>query len=334
LSGFEIAVSASKQHADDRETEAQAAVASTAQLLRRYWQPRYWGGWLFIAWLKLTALLPWRIAVGLHLRLGRALWHLMPRARRVVIRNLEICFPQRTPADIEAIARRQFENIGATLAEIGLAWFGTAPRTRPPVRVEGLENLRAALAQGRGVILYTGHFTTLEIATQFLKPLMPLFAFMYTPRNNPVINAMQTRGRERTGHVSLPSSSIRGLLRQLKRNAVVWYAPDLAYVSGSAELVPFFGELAMSNTGTSRLARVSGAAVVPLYFRRLDGGAGYLLRFAPALDAFPTDDLREDTRRLTAVLEEFIRECPDQYLWTHRKFKNRGAGLPDLYARR
>ncbi len=325
---------ASERHADGRETDSQTAAASTAQLLRRYWQPRHWPGWLFIAWLKLTALLPWRIAVGLHLVLGRALWYLLPRPRRVVLRNLEICFPEYTAAEIETLARRQFRNMGATLGEIGLAWFGAAPRSRPPVQVEGLEHLHAALAKGRGVILYTGHFTTLEIATQFLKPLIPLFAFMYTPRNNPVIDAMQTRGRERTGHVSMPSSSIRGLLRQLKHNAVVWYAPDLAYVSGSAELVPFFGELAMTNTGTSRLARLSGAAVVPLYFRRLDGGAGYLLRFSPALANFPTDDLREDTRRLTTVLEEFIRECPDQYLWTHRKFKNRGAGLPDLYALR
>jgi KDO2-lipid IV(A) lauroyltransferase len=114
----------------------------------------------------------------------------------------------------------------------------------------------------------------------------------------------------------------------------VWYAPDLAYVSSSAELVPFFGEPAMTNTGASRLARLSGATGVPLYFRRLDGAAGYLVRFAAPLPDFPTDDVREDTRRLTAVLEGFIRECPEQYFWTQRKFKNRGPGLPDLYARR
>jgi KDO2-lipid IV(A) palmitoleoyltransferase len=75
-----------------------------------------------------------------------------------------------------------------------------------------------------------------------LKPLIPLFAFMFTPRNSPVLDAMQTRGRLRTGHVPLPSTAIRGLVRQLQRNAVVWYAPDLAYVSSSAQLVPFFGE--------------------------------------------------------------------------------------------
>ena len=313
--------------------EPGSAALDTPQLLRRYWQPRHWSAWLFILWLKLTALLPWRATVALHSELGRALWRLLPRSRHVMLRNLEICFPQLAAADIETLGRRHFRNLGASIGEVALAWFGTAPWTRPPVRVEGIEHLHAALARGRGVILFTGHFTPVEIATQFLKPLIPLFAFMFTPRNSPVLDAMQTRGRLRTGHVPLPSTAIRGLVRQLKRNAVVWYAPDLAYVSSSAQLVPFFGEPAMTNTGASRLARLSGAAVVPLYFRRLDGGAGYLLRFTAPPESFPSGDVLEDTRRLTAVLEGFIRECPEQYFWTQRKFKNRGAGLPDLYAR-
>ena len=325
-------MSAPEQHAAASETRSTAL--GTAHLLRHYWQPRHWGAWLFILWLKVTAFLPWRATVALHSWLGRALWYLLPRSRHVMLRNLEICFPQLTPAEIEALARTHLRNLGASIGEVALAWFGTAPWARPPVRVEGIEHLNAALARGKGVILFTGHFTSVEIATQFLKPLIPLFAFMFTPRNSPVLDAMQTRGRLRTGHVPLPSTAIRALVRQLKRNAVVWYAPDLAYVSSSAALVPFFGEPAMTNTGASRLARLSGAAVVPLYFRRLEGGAGYLLRFTPPPENFPSDDVFEDTRRLTAVLEGFIRECPEQYFWTQRKFKNRGAGLPDVYARR
>ncbi len=324
-------MSASDQHATSPDPGG--AALSTPQLLRRYWQPRHWSAWLFVLWLKVTALLPWRATVALHFELGRALWYLLPRSRHVMLRNLEVCFPRLTAAEVEALAREHLRNLGASIGEVALAWFGTAPWTRPPVRVEGIEHLQGALARGRGVILFTGHFTSVEIATQFLKPLIPLFAFMFTPRNSPVLDAMQTRGRLRTGHVPLPSTAIRGLLRQLQRNAVVWYAPDLAYVSSSAELVPFFGEPAMTNTGASRLARLSGATVVPLYFRRLDRGEGYLLRFTPSLENFPSDDVLEDTRRLTAVLEGFVRECPGQYFWTQRKFKNRGAGLPDLYAR-
>ena len=327
-------MSAPEQRATGREPQDATDGPSTSELLRRYWQPRHWSAWLFILWLKLTALLPWRATVALHYELGRSLWYLLPRSRRVMLRNLEVCFPQLPPAEIEALARKHFRNLGASIGEVALAWFGSAPWARPPVRVEGMEHLKAALAHGRGVILFTGHFTSVEIATQFLKPLIPRFAFMFTPRNSPVIDAMQTRGRLRTGHVPLPSTAIRALVRELQRNAAVWYAPDLAYVSNSAELVPFFGEPAMTNTGASRLARLSGATVVPLYFRRLAGGAGYLLRFAAPPPGFPSDDVVEDTRRLSAVLEDFIRECPEQYFWTQRKFKNRGPGLPDLYARR
>jgi Kdo2-lipid IVA lauroyltransferase/acyltransferase len=324
-------VSASGSPAAGRDSGG--APAGTWRLLRTYWQPRHWPAWSFILWLKLSALLPWRLTVALHYELGRALWYLLPRSRRVMLRNLEVCMPQLSAAEAEALARRHFRNLGASMGEVALAWFGTAPWTRPPVRVEGLEHLNAALAKGRGVILYTGHFTPVEIATQFLKPLIPLFAFMFTQRNSPVLDAMQARGRLRTGHVPLPSTAIRGLVRELKRNAVVWYAPDLAYVSNSAQLVPFFGEPAMTNTGASRLATLTGATIVPLYFRRLDGGEGYLVRFSAPPAGVPSDDVLEDTRKLALVLEGFIRECPEQYFWTQRKFKNRGPSLPDVYAR-
>jgi len=325
---------APEQQTNSRETEGQIAAGDAGQSLSRYWQPRYWPTWLFLGWLKLTSLLPWQAAIALHRRLGRALWYLLPRSRRVVRRNLEICFPELTAAQIDSLARRHFENIGASLAEIALAWFDTPPRAKPPARIEGLEHLHAALAKGKGVILFTGHFTTLEIANQCLKPEIPRFAFMYRPRNSPLLNEMQTRGRQRTAHVSLANTAIRGMLRELGRNAAVWYAPDQAYISNSAELMPFFGEPAMTNTGTSRLARLSGAVVVPLHFRRLENGAGYLLRLEAPLEGFPSDDLGEDPRRLTAVLERFIRECPEQYFWTHRKFKNRGPGFADAYARK
>jgi KDO2-lipid IV(A) lauroyltransferase len=123
------------------------------------------------------------------------------------------------------------------------------------------------------------------------------------------------------------------MLRLLEQNAVVWYAPDQARID-SGELVPFFGEPAMTSTATSRLARLSGAIVIPLFFCRLADESGYLLRFHAPLEDLPTADTLCDTIRLTAVLEEFVRECPDQYMWVHRKFKDRPSNLPDAYARR
>lgn len=288
--------------------------------------PRYWPAWLFAAWLRLVAFLPWRLAIKLHKAIGRVAGALMPRRQRVVRRNLELCFPALSPAEIKTIMGRNFANVGAFFAELAFSWYGSPAERAHLFRIEGADNLRAALAKGKGVILYSGHFTTLEICGSMLKPLVPLYAFMFKPRRNPLTNALQTRGRRDYAHVSVASDDVRELLALLAKNAVVWYAPDQARVD-KGELVPFFSQPAMTSTAPSRLARISGAAIVPFFFRRSDDDSGYLLRFDPALTDVPTRDAIADTKRLTAVLEDFIRECPDQYFWTHRKFK--GAG--DVY---
>jgi KDO2-lipid IV(A) lauroyltransferase len=199
-------------------------------------------------------------------------------------------------------------------------------------RFEGLEHLQAALAKGRGVLLYAGHFTPIEICAPMLKSRVPLYAFMFKPRRNPLLNAFQNRGRGNYAHVSVTSDDVREMLALLARNAVVWYSPDQARVD-SGELVPFFGQQAMTSTAPSRLARLSGATVVPLFYRRLPDDSGYLLRFHAPLADFPSRDSIADTARLTTVLEDFIRECPEQYFWTHRKFKDR-PGAADAYAER
>lgn len=245
------------------------------------------------------------------------------------MRNLEICFPELDPRARAALARRSVESAVISVAEIAIAWFGS---NLPPVRIEGRERLEAALAKGNGVMLYSGHFTTLELTAQFVKPLIPLFAFMLRTRSNPLLDAMQARGRQRTAHLSFSNSDSRAMLRALRDNAVVWYAPDQAYGGAGAELLPFFGEPAMTNTATTRLARLSGAVVLPFQFGRLDDGSGYFVRFEPRVAEIPSDDAMADTMRLTAILENFIRARPEQYFWTHRKFRGR-PNLPDVYAR-
>ncbi len=292
--------------------------------------PRYWPIWLFGFWLWLTSRLPWRVAIALHKVLGRALGALSRRSRRVVRRNLELCFPELAPAQLRRIAQQNAANVGAFFAELAFAWNGVPEQRANLFRFEGLEHLQAALARGRGVLLYSGHFTPIEICAPMLKSLVPLYAFMFKPRRNPLLNAFQNRGRGNYAHVSVTNDDVREMLALLARNAVVWYSPDQARVD-SGELVPFFGQQAMTSTAPSRIARLSGAAVVPLFYRRLADESGYLVRFHEPLADFPTRDAIADTARLTAMLEAFIRECPEQYFWTHRKFKDR-PGAADAYA--
>ena len=258
--------------------------------LTPYWGPRYWPTWVFVLWLRFAAALPWRVAIALHMHLGRVAGALLPGRRRIVRRNLQICFPRLDSQQIEVLTKRQFENVGAFLAEVASTWFGSTERVAHLFRIEGVEHLHAALARGKGVLLFSGHFTTLEICVPVIKSLVPCYAFMFRARSNALLNAFQTRGRRRAAHVALSQQqrARRGATAGA-RNAVVWYAPDQARVN-SGELLPFFGEPAMTSTAASRLARLSGAAVIPLFFRRLPGYSGYLLRFHAPLAGLPSND--------------------------------------------
>lgn len=291
--------------------------------------PRYWPVWAFAFWLRATAALPWRTAIKVHEVLGRIAGVLSRGRRRIVKRNLELCFPELSPHEIDAIMARHFASVGAFFAELAFAWYRSAEQRAHLFRIDGVEHLHNALATGKGVLLYVGHFTTVEICLPMVKSLVPLYAFMFRGRRNPLANALQRRGRAGYAHVSIANDNVREMLALLAKNATVFYAPDQARID-SGELVPFFSHPAMTSTAPSRLARLSGATIVPLFFRRLADDSGYLMRFQAPLAGVPSDDSYADTVRLTAVLESFIRECPEQYFWTHRKFKDR-PGVADAY---
>jgi Kdo2-lipid IVA lauroyltransferase/acyltransferase len=308
---------------DDREHAGESAS------LARFWKPRHWPAWGLWLWMRLNAALPLRIALAIHRPIGKALYRLAPKIRRLVHRNLEICFPDLDSAAVERLAKRQFEALAMSIAECAAAWLGRDVPGR--FEIIGVEHLNAAVANGKGALLYTGHFTPLDICGAAFEGLAPLYAAMISHRSSPVLDELQRRGRARHSHELIPSDSVRSLLKFLKRNGVVWYAPDLAYREG--ELMPFFGEPAMTNIATSKIARMSGATVLPYQYRRIEGSARYQIRIYPPLDAFPSDDPVADTRRLTTFLEQFIRDAPEQYQWIHKRFKWRPVALPDLYAK-
>jgi KDO2-lipid IV(A) lauroyltransferase len=280
--------------------------------------------------MRACAAVPLSFALAAHRLVGKVLYRGAPKLRRVVHRNLEICFPELDPDAREALARRHFEALAMSIAECAVAWFGPERDIDGRFDILGLEHLHAAIADGKGVILYTGHFTTLEICGQPFKRLTPRFAAMFSHRSSPLLEEIQRRGRMQLAHEIISSDSVRSMLRALRSNAVIWYAPDLMYRDGV--LIPFFHELAMTNVATSKLARLSGATVLPFAYRRLPRGARYELRFYAPLDDFPSDDPVADTRRLVTLLEQFIRACPEQYQWMQKRFKGRPPELPDLYA--
>lgn len=291
--------------------------------------PSQWPTWLGIGAMVLLARLPWPLQRALGRVLGRVLCVLLRGRRRIAARNLALCFPELAPAQRKALLRESFDALGIGVFEFARAWWGGIAPLRRGLVVEGLEHLEAARAQGRGVILISGHFTTLEVCGRLMCDDAPL-AGMYRPHAHPAMEWAVKRGRLRYAAAMFGRDQLRAAIRHLKQGGLLWFAPDQDTRRGDSVFVPFFGMPAHSLTSTHQLARLSGAAVLAFaHERRADGG--YTLRLSPAFDGFPSRDATADTARVMAAIEAMVRAVPAQYLWIHRRFKRQPDGAPDPY---
>ncbi|HZF30999.1 MAG TPA: lipid A biosynthesis lauroyl acyltransferase [Gammaproteobacteria bacterium] len=299
--------------------------------LARFWAPRYWPTWAVLLAMHVTARLPFRWALAFGRGFGRVLRRAKRREDRTAARNLEICFPELTAAERAALLDRHFEAVGMSFAEMAMGWFWPIERLLEHVEISGAEHVERALAAGKGVLMVGGHFTTLEVGVAVIESFVPNCATMYRPQRNAMMDVMIRRGRSRFARTQIPRDNVRALLRSLRDNWAVMYMPDQTYLGKQSQLLPFFGEPALTNTATSRLAAVSGAAVLPYFFRRLPDDSGYRVEIGEPLADFPSADPAADTLRLVATLEAAIRKAPEQYLWLYKKFKGRPPPLPDAY---
>jgi KDO2-lipid IV(A) lauroyltransferase len=240
--------------------------------------------------------------------------------RTLVERNIALKFPELSQTEIQQLAKNHFKNLAACLAETAFAWFKCIDDSVVPFRIEGHELVYSALRQGRGVILYTGHFTSIEICGHGVKKLFPNVAILFHPRRNPLVNEFQRRGRQHSCHLSFADNDIRSMLRALQNKAVVWYAADQSH-SHYTQQLRRKGEKALGDTTACRVARLSGATVVALSYYRSQDDSGYVLRFGPAIEEFPADQDSERARMLGQIMQDLIAQCPAQYGWTYKRLR-------------
>jgi len=298
----------------------------------RMLSPRYWPTWLGLGLLRLLALLPYRWLVKAGGGVGMFMRRLPLQFIATARRNMELCLPELSASQRETLLAHHFKSLGIALMEIPFAWWSTPETVSAIVKIAGREHIEAALQRGKGVILLTAHFTTLEMGGRILASVAPV-KFLYRPTKNEVLARFLSRCRCQHGGDPIARDDIRSLISALKRNECVWYAPDQAYRKKGAEMVPMFGIPAATNTLTSRLARMTGAAVLPYFFERLPGGQGYRAVIHPPLENFPSDSPAADTARFHRLIEAQVRNVPEQYLWIHRRFKGLTADYPNYYAR-
>lgn len=301
---------------------------------KRLYAPRHWPSWLGMAIGRLLGVLPHPVQMWLGRRIGELAWLILPGRRHVADVNLRLCFPELTPAARRRLLREHFRSAGMGAMETLICWWAPDAKIERLVTIEGLEHLEKAAAGGRGLILLSAHFTSLELGVRMAKKPARRLGYMttavYKPPHNPVIDHVMRRRRE--SHIEGPSithDDVRGLIRALKRGQAVWYAADQKAQNRFSADIPFFGMPARTSLATGRIAAMSGAAVVPFFTLRREDGRGYRMIVRPPLRDFPSGDEIADARRLNALIEEMVREAPAQYFWLHRRFR---SGDRDPYA--
>ena len=294
-------------------------------------QPKYWLTWLGLGILRVISLLPFAAQRRVGWALGCLIRHLPLAYVRIARRNIDLCLPQLSSAARGKLLDQHCHSLGMGVCETATTWWRSDAHVARLADVQGFEHLQQALAKGRGAIMIGGHFTTIEIATRILSTMVPLSAVYRAPKNA-LLSYTMHRSFARNG-TPIAHDDIRTMIRVLKKNGVVWYAPDQSYRNKGAAMVKFFGIPAATTTATSRLAKITGAQVLTFFPERLPNGAGYRVTIGSALEDFPGADLVSDVERFNALLQAHILRIPEQYLWMHRRFKGLSADYPDYYGR-
>lgn len=279
----------------------------------------------------ILAILPWAIQYRLATVIGNIAFNQLKSRRKTAIRNLELCFPEWTSEQVQENTRHVFVDQMIGIFETLNAWY--CPQWfKGRVSIEGLEHLKKAQAEGKGVLLLGTHSTLLDaggyLCAQYFEPDV-----VYRPQNNPLLDMLIYRCRATIYANQIDHDDMRGLIRHLKNGRAIWYSPDQDYGLKQGVMAPFFGIPAATVTAHRRLIKMTKAAAVPLYFYR-DGDIKdprYHVLLEPAVDNLPSADEIDDATRVNKIIENQLRIAPTQYMWFHRRFKTRPEGYDKIY---
>ncbi len=255
----------------------------------------------------------------------------MKRRVSIARRNLELCFPDMDKDQLERCIVGNFESLGMGLIETGMAWFWSDRRVKRWFKVNGLHNLQAAQADGRGALIIGVHFMSLELGGRAMGLCQPMMA-MYRPHNNKFMEWVQTKGRMRSNKAMINRRDLRGMVQALKQGEAVWFAPDQDYGPKGSVFAPLFAvPEAATTSGTWMLARMAKPALITVVLIRNEDGSGYELVIQPELKDYPIESEQQAAEYMNRVIEREIMRAPNQYMWLHRRFKTRPGGASSLY---
>ena len=295
-----------------------------------YWHPKFWPMWISFGLLRVVTLFPYRMQLFMGRILGKLIKYLSNSRRRVVDINLKLCFPEKSQLERDNIRDGCYQNIGIALLEMAMCWWWPVHRLKPLVEIRGKEHIDAVLQSGRGVILLTGHFTSLEIGARLFTLSMPLQAMYRTQKNRLFDSYLYTR-RNSYLENTISRKNTRQMIKGIKNLVPTWYAPDQNFHNEKNVFAPFMGIQTATISAGSRLAQSTGGAMLPFYPERKKDGSGSIIWIEAPLKNFPSGDDLMDATAINASIEKFVRLNPEQYLWNQKRFKTRPPGEPAIY---
>jgi lipid A biosynthesis lauroyl/palmitoleoyl acyltransferase len=302
----------------------------TPVTLKTFLNPRYWYAWPVLALMLVLSWMPSRVLWVLGSGLGEFASWFPTSNRRFAKRNIELCFPEMGPQAREHLVKKHFRLTGFAILSLSVTWFAPRWRIKRFITVRDKHHIDDALARGKNVILLAPHFIGLDMGG--LRVSMGMnYISMFRKARDPLLEYLFQR-RSRFGGVLVERmASLRPIIRYLREGRPFYYLPDQDMGERASVFVPFFGIPTATVTTLSRIAETTNAVVIPCLTRILPHGRGYEVRLHPPFENFPTADPVADARYMNEQIEQWVREMPDQYMWSYRRFKTRPNNEPSLY---
>ncbi len=277
-----------------------------------------------LAILRLLASLPYKSIIAIGYGLGWLAAYIPTDRNRVVQKNLQLCFPELSSQEIDALRKKHWRLLGRSLVEKSIIWLGSKNQLKEMIEIHS----EVDLADRKPRILVNMHFVGIEgsiiLSALSQEKGWPRTSGFFQRMKNPFFNQKIIEWRNRFGGNSIDrQGNSLELIREIRKGNFIIIAPDIDLGIKDSTFVPFFNIQTNTITAVSRLAKITGAEVCMMITTLKKNEAGYLCSISKSLENFPSDDPQADTARLNQIFEKEIRLRPAQYYWVHKRFKNR-----------